>query len=161
MICYFVSSFMSSSLLKTSMKLKSYLNLYDFAFRVQYRDEWKRTNTPFRKVDVLSVRHLGRRVQRGNHENEAVYPRWRTFQMGICTEVYLHIWIRRMKTCTTLPNWWFPLLRFRSALHCGYSSITDIQDGLFFVLTRARTFKKARYSIFSFEAQRPNLTLCY
>jgi hypothetical protein len=38
----------------------------------------------------------------------------------------------------------FPLLRFRSALHCGYSGITDIQDGLFFVLTRARTFKKAR-----------------
>jgi hypothetical protein len=37
----------------------------------------------------------------------------------------------------------FPLLRFRSALHCGYSGITDIQDGLFFVLTRARTFKKA------------------
>ena len=36
----------------------------------------------------------------------------------------------------------FPLLRFRSALHCGYSGITDIQDGLFFVLTRARTFKK-------------------
>jgi hypothetical protein len=24
-----------------------------------------------------------------------------------------------------------PLLRFRSALHCGYSGITDIQDGLF------------------------------
>jgi hypothetical protein len=38
---------------------------------------------------------------------------------------------------------WIPLLRFRSALHCGYSSITDIQDGLFFVLTRARTFKKS------------------
>ena len=38
----------------------------------------------------------------------------------------------------------FPLLRFRSALHCGYSGITDIQDGLFFVLTRATTFKKAR-----------------
>jgi hypothetical protein len=37
----------------------------------------------------------------------------------------------------------FPLLRFRSALHCGYSGITDIQDGLFFVLTRARTFKKS------------------
>jgi hypothetical protein len=35
-----------------------------------------------------------------------------------------------------------PLLRFRSALHCGYSGITDIQDGLFFVLTCARTFKK-------------------
>jgi hypothetical protein len=34
----------------------------------------------------------------------------------------------------------FPLLRFRSALHCGYSGITHIQDGLFFVLTRARTF---------------------
>jgi hypothetical protein len=39
-------------------------------------------------------------------------------------------------------NWGFPLLRFRSALHCGYSGITDIQDGLFFVLTRARTFKE-------------------
>jgi hypothetical protein len=37
----------------------------------------------------------------------------------------------------------FPLLRFRSALHCGYSGITDIQDGLFFVLIRARTFKKS------------------
>jgi hypothetical protein len=37
----------------------------------------------------------------------------------------------------------FPLLRFRSALHCGYSGITDIQGGLFFVLTRARTFKKS------------------
>jgi hypothetical protein len=37
----------------------------------------------------------------------------------------------------------FPLLRFYSALHCGYSGITDIQDGLFFVLTRARTFKKS------------------
>ena len=24
-----------------------------------------------------------------------------------------------------------PLLRFRSALHCGYSGITDIQEGLF------------------------------
>jgi hypothetical protein len=36
-----------------------------------------------------------------------------------------------------------PLLRFRSALHCGYSGITDIQDGLFFVLTRARTLKKS------------------
>jgi hypothetical protein len=36
----------------------------------------------------------------------------------------------------------FPLLRFRSALHCGYGGITDIQDGLFFVLTRARTFIK-------------------
>jgi ABC-type uncharacterized transport system YnjBCD permease subunit len=37
----------------------------------------------------------------------------------------------------------FPLLlRFRSAFHCGYSGIIDIQDGLFFVLTRARTFKK-------------------
>jgi hypothetical protein len=37
------------------------------------------------------------------------------------------------------------LLRFRSALHCDYSGITDIdiQDGLFFVLTRARTFKKS------------------
>jgi hypothetical protein len=42
-----------------------------------------------------------------------------------------------------LFNWWFPLLRFRSALHCGYSGITDIQDGLFFVLTRARPFKKS------------------
>jgi hypothetical protein len=42
-------------------------------------------------------------------------------------------------------NWRFPLyLRFRSALYCGYSGITDIQDGLFFVLTHARTFKKAR-----------------
>jgi hypothetical protein len=39
--------------------------------------------------------------------------------------------------------WGLPLLRFRSALHCGYSGITDIQDGLFFVLTRARTFKKS------------------
>jgi hypothetical protein len=37
----------------------------------------------------------------------------------------------------------FPLLRFRSALHCGYSGIAYIQDGLFFVLTRARTFKKS------------------
>ena len=37
----------------------------------------------------------------------------------------------------------FPLLRFRNALHCGYSGITDIQNGLFFVLTRARTFKKS------------------
>jgi hypothetical protein len=37
-----------------------------------------------------------------------------------------------------------PILRFRSALHCGYNGITDIQNGLFFVLTRARTFKKAR-----------------
>ena len=37
-----------------------------------------------------------------------------------------------------------PLLRFRSAFHCGYSGITDIQDCLFFVLTRARTFKGAR-----------------
>jgi hypothetical protein len=27
-------------------------------------------------------------------------------------------------------NWRFPLLRFRSALHCGYSGITDIQDAL-------------------------------
>jgi hypothetical protein len=36
----------------------------------------------------------------------------------------------------------FPLLRFCSALHCGYTGITDIQDGLFFVLIRARTFKK-------------------
>jgi hypothetical protein len=26
---------------------------------------------------------------------------------------------------------------------CGHSGITDIQDGLFFVLTRARTFKKS------------------
>jgi hypothetical protein len=38
----------------------------------------------------------------------------------------------------------FPLLRFRSALHCGYSGITDIQDGLFFVLIRAELLKKAR-----------------
>ena len=37
-----------------------------------------------------------------------------------------------------------PLLRFRSALHCGYSCITDIQDGLFFVLTRAGTLKKSK-----------------
>ena len=37
----------------------------------------------------------------------------------------------------------FPLLRFRSALHCGYSGITDIQDGIFFVLTCARTFEKS------------------
>jgi hypothetical protein len=37
----------------------------------------------------------------------------------------------------------FPLLRFRSALHCGYSGVTDIQDGLFFVLTGARTLKKS------------------
>jgi hypothetical protein len=55
-----------------------------------------------------------------------------------------------------------PLLRFRIALHCGYSGIIDIQYGLiFFVLTRARTFKKAReniqcfhsgkHSMFSFE----------
>jgi hypothetical protein len=40
-----------------------------------------------------------------------------------------------------------PLLRFRSALHCGYSGIivviSDIQDGLFFVLTSARTFNKS------------------
>jgi hypothetical protein len=28
-------------------------------------------------------------------------------------------------------------------LHCGYSGITDIQDGLFFVLTCATTFKKS------------------
>jgi hypothetical protein len=28
-------------------------------------------------------------------------------------------------------------------LHCGYSDITDIQDGLFFVLTRAKTFIKS------------------
>jgi hypothetical protein len=27
--------------------------------------------------------------------------------------------------------------------YCGYSGITDIQDGLFFVLTRAKTFKKS------------------
>jgi hypothetical protein len=27
-------------------------------------------------------------------------------------------------------NWGFPLLRFRSAVHCGYSGITDIQDGI-------------------------------
>jgi hypothetical protein len=37
----------------------------------------------------------------------------------------------------------FPLVSFHSALHCGYSGITDIQDGLFFVLIRARTFKKS------------------
>jgi hypothetical protein len=42
-----------------------------------------------------------------------------------------------------LLNTSFPLLRFCSALRCGYSGITDIQDGLFFVLTRARTFKEA------------------
>jgi hypothetical protein len=41
-----------------------------------------------------------------------------------------------------VPQPTFPLLRFRRALHCGYSGITDIQDGLFFVLTRARTLKK-------------------
>ena len=43
-----------------------------------------------------------------------------------------------------LGNSRFPLalLRFRSVLHCGYSGITYIQDGLFFALTRARTFKK-------------------
>jgi hypothetical protein len=29
-------------------------------------------------------------------------------------------------------------------LRCDYSGITDIQDGLFFVLTRARTFKKSQ-----------------
>ena len=28
----------------------------------------------------------------------------------------------------------FPLLRFRSALRCGYSGITDIQDGLLSVI---------------------------
>ena len=27
--------------------------------------------------------------------------------------------------------------------NCGYIGITDIQDGLFFVLTRARTFRKS------------------
>jgi hypothetical protein len=47
------------------------------------------------------------------------------------------------QVCCELANTRFPLLRFRSALHCGYSGITDIQDGLFFVLTRARTFKKS------------------
>jgi hypothetical protein len=45
---------------------------------------------------------------------------------------------RLKRVCNTR----FPLLRFHSALHCGYSGITDIQDGLFFVLTHARTFKK-------------------
>ena len=49
-----------------------------------------------------------------------------------------------MKCMENGLNGRFPLLRFRSALHCGYSGVTDIQDGLFFVLTRARTFKKAR-----------------
>jgi hypothetical protein len=47
------------------------------------------------------------------------------------------------ETMVVEDNRRFPLLRFRSALHCGYSGITDIQDGLFFVLTRARTFKKS------------------
>jgi hypothetical protein len=42
-----------------------------------------------------------------------------------------------------IGNLWFPLLRFRSALNCAYSGITDIQYGLFFVLTRARTFKNS------------------
>jgi hypothetical protein len=45
----------------------------------------------------------------------------------------------------SICNTRFPLLRRFSqrkcnALHCGYSGITDIQDDLFFVLTRARTF---------------------
>jgi hypothetical protein len=46
-----------------------------------------------------------------------------------------------VRVCSDNNNSRFPLLRFRSALHCGYSGITDIQDGLFFVLTRARTLK--------------------
>jgi hypothetical protein len=37
-----------------------------------------------------------------------------------------------------------PLLHFRSALHCSYSGITDIQDGLFFVLPVQELLKKAR-----------------
>jgi hypothetical protein len=41
------------------------------------------------------------------------------------------------------PTLTIPLLRFCSALHCAYSDITDIQDCLFFVLTRARTFLKS------------------
>jgi hypothetical protein len=45
--------------------------------------------------------------------------------------------------CLYIMQLMIPLLRFRSALHCDYSGITDIQDGLFFVLTRARTFKKS------------------
>ena len=58
------------------------------------------------------------------------------------SRLYVHILLSvdGETTCNTR----FPLLRFRSALHCGYSGITDIQDGLFFVLTRARTFRKAR-----------------
>jgi hypothetical protein len=43
----------------------------------------------------------------------------------------------------------FPLLRFRSALHCSYSGITDIQDGLFFVLTRARELPRTRAYFFT------------
>jgi hypothetical protein len=53
---------------------------------------------------------------------------------------YIHVWIKH-SGCAWI--WRFPLLRFRSALHCGYSGITDIQNGLCFVLTRARTFKKS------------------
>jgi hypothetical protein len=41
-------------------------------------------------------------------------------------------------------NWRFPLLRFLSALHCGYSGITDIQDGLFLSWPVQELLKKAR-----------------
>jgi hypothetical protein len=53
---------------------------------------------------------------------------------------YLFCYLRSCRQYMQIRNTRFPLLRFRSALHCGYSGITDIQDGLFFVLTRARTF---------------------
>jgi hypothetical protein len=51
------------------------------------------------------------------------------------TDVYSAVDRISDRVCSRRFNTRFPLLRFRSTLHCGYSGITDIQDGLFFVLT--------------------------
>ena len=65
--------------------------------------------------------------------------------MNICLQPSNEVQTLKLNFAPNFRTWKrntrFPLLRFRSALHCGYSGITDIQDGLFFVLTRARTFK--------------------
>ena len=59
-------------------------------------------------------------------------------------ERYIAHCFSKMKNSNDVSNTRFPfILRFHSALHCGYSGITDIQDGLIFVLTRSRTFKKS------------------
>jgi hypothetical protein len=80
--------------------------------------------------------------EQGNTNTVRLVPVKRKSMWSVKKTYYTHIQVMIYHWCIIRnPIGWLLLLIFRSALHCGFSCITDIQC-LIYMLTRARALRK-------------------